>query len=400
MREEAIVLHITGLDRPGVTASVSRTVAEEGGLLIDIGQSVLHGYLTLSAIVALPPGSDALRKILFSMSTLGLRVELGTLQGQKLQRHERPAVALWVTLLGDLTNGKAVGSTTGYFAEHHMNIREIRNLTEGDLAGLEFLVDLPVSNAVPERQLSLLRGEILALAAENGVDMAVQRDDIFRSNKRLICFDVDSTFVQMEVIDELAKLAGAGERVSAITERAMRGELDFKQALAERVMLLKGLPIEKARTLIQGAKLTPGAERLVRTLKAMGFHIGLVSGGFDFFVDALKDRFHMDFAVSNQLEVDSAGKLTGRTTGTVVDAERKAQVLRDMAQAFRCRLEQTVAVGDGANDLLMLQSAGLGIAFQAKPKLQQAAHLSLNRSSLDSILFLMGFREEDLRGIG
>ncbi|MBS1984764.1 MAG: phosphoserine phosphatase SerB [Bdellovibrionales bacterium] len=397
-KSDAVVLHITGPDGPGVTASVARIVSQEGGELIDIGQSVLHGYLTLSAIVDLPPGTGALQKLLFAMSEKGLRVELSALPAAALQKSPEITSSMCVTLLGDLRDGKAVAATTQFFADNQLNIRDIRTLSDGDLSGLEFIADLPPDRGSKHADLAQLRGQILRLATELKVDLAVQRDDVFRRNKRLICMDVDSTFIQVEVIDELAKLAGVGDKVAQLTERAMRGELDFKQALAERVALLKGLPVEKAEKLFDQLPLTPGAEKLVRTLKAMGFHIGLVSGGFDFIVNKLKDKFHLDFAVANHLEYVN-GVFTGRTVGVVVDAERKAQVIKDMAQAFRCRLEQSVAVGDGANDRLMLQSAGLGIAFMAKPKLQEIAHLSLNQSSLDSILFLMGFTDRDLRGL-
>jgi phosphoserine phosphatase len=247
-----------------------------------------------------------------------------------------------------------------------------------------------------ENELGAIRRQILELAQDLKIDIAVQKDDIYRRNKRVICMDVDSTFIQMEVIDELARMAGCYDKVAAITERAMRGELDFKAALKERVALLKGLPFEKAQKLLQDVPLTPGAPELVRTLKSLGFRVGLVSGGFDFFVDELKRRFSLDFAFANQLEVKD-GVLTGQVTGQVVDAERKAQILRDMSQIYKCRLEQTVAVGDGANDMLMLQTAGLGIAFFAKPKLQEIADLSLNRAQLDAVLLLMGLHLREIR---
>jgi len=271
-----------------------------------------------------------------------------------------------------------------------MNILELKTLQgRGALRGLEISAEIPRGSADTAENLLALRGEILKLSSELGVDLAIQRDDVYRRNRRMVCMDVDSTFVQMEVIDELARLAGAGEKVAAITERAMRGEMDFKQALHERVLALKGLSFEKAKSLLQSVPLTPGAEDLARTLKNLGYQVGLVSGGFDFFVDELKRRFDLDFAFANRLEVEN-GLLTGRVLGTVVDAERKAQLLRDMCQVYRCRLEQTVAIGDGANDMLMLQTAGLGIAFRAKPKLQSVADLSLNRSGLDGVLDLMG----------
>lgn len=391
----ALILHVTGRDRPGVTATVTRVLSEEGALLIDIGQSALHGYLTLSAIVSVPPGSGALQKLLTALTPEGFRVELGALPEVTPESAlPPPADSLCVTLLGDLSNGRALSAATKLMADASLNIREILNLSDGNVSGLEFIVDSP--GALSDARLMSIRGDILALASQQGCDLAIQREDAFRYNKRLVCMDVDSTFIGIEVIDELAALAGARDKVSAITERAMRGEMDFTQALKERVQALAGLEVSRAKELLHRIPMTPGAERLVKVLKTLGYRIGLVSGGFDIIVDELKTRFSLDFAVSNQLEV-RGDKFTGNVVGGIVDAHRKAQVLKDMAQAFRVRLEQTVAVGDGANDLLMLQSAGLGIAFQAKPKLQAAAHLSLNRSPLDSLLFLLGYKELDLK---
>ncbi|MCP5066238.1 MAG: phosphoserine phosphatase SerB [bacterium] len=280
-----------------------------------------------------------------------------------------------------------------------MNISEIRSLSDEGLTGLELIADLGDSADVNDRELSQLRGHLLELGVSLGADVAVQRDDIFRRNKRLVCMDVDSTFVKGEFIDELAALAGVKDRVADITARAMRGELDFRAALAERVKLLEGLSFDKAKKLSEEVELTPGADRFVKILKRLGFRVGLVSGGFDFFVEELKTRHGLDFAFSNELEIDG-GIITGRVQGTVVDSERKAQVLKDMAKVYKVRLEQTVAIGDGANDMLMLQTAGLGIAFRAKPKLQEVAHMSLNHHErLDTLLFLMGFAARDLEAI-
>jgi phosphoserine phosphatase len=393
---DRIVLHIAGADRPGVTARLTEVIAEENADLVDIGQSVLHGYLMLSAIVDIPSTSRAFRKILFAAADLGLRFEVspyrevpGATKGSE--------ASLAVTVLGNLQDGAATARITRFMADRNMNIREIRSLGEKELNGLELIVDLPPGAHGTATELSLLRGGLLALGMEIGVDLAVQKDDIFRRSKRLVCMDVDSTFVKGELIDELAALVGIKEQVAAITARAMRGELDFKQALSERVKLLEGLPFERAKSLADRAELTPGADRFVRILKGLGYRVGLVSGGFTFFVDDLKERFGLDFAFSNELEV-ADGKLTGRVVGSVVDSERKSQVLRDMAQAYHLRLGQTVAVGDGANDVLMLQTAGLGNAFRAKPKLQEVAHMSLNHHDrLDTLLYLMGYNGRDLR---
>ena len=395
---DRIVIHVAGLDRPGVTARLTEIVAEENAQLVNIGQSVLHGYLTLSAIVDIPPESNALRQILFAASQLGLRLEVSAFVPSGEERAEAPP-GLCVTVLGLLADGTAVARITRLMAERNMNILEIRSLSDEGLTGLELIADLDPRASVGSTDLAELRGAFLALGTEMGVDLAVQRDDIFRRNKRLVCMDVDSTFVKGEFIDELAALAGVKDRVSEITARAMRGELDFKAALAERVQLLEGLPFEKARALAEKFELTPGAEHFVRTLKSLGYRVGLVSGGFDFFVDELKNRFGLDFAFSNELEVEN-GVITGRVQGSIVDGERKAQVLKDMAKVYKVRLEQTVAIGDGANDMLMLKSAGLGIAFRAKPTLQRIADMSLNHhESLDTLLFLMGFNQRDLRSL-
>ena len=391
-----IVLHIAGSDRPGVTARLAEVIAEENAELVDIGQSVLHGYLMLSAIVDIPPGSDALRKVLFAVADLGLRLEVSSYRMESDTTLE-PQVSLAITVLGPLHDGGAPAKITRFMAARSMNIREIRSLSETELNGLELIVDLPAGKRVSTEEIADLRGKLLLMGRELGIDLAVQKDDIFRRSKRLVCMDVDSTFVKGEFIDELAELCGVKDKVSEITARAMRGELDFKQALAERVKLLEGLPLERVRTVVERAELTPGADRFVRILHSLGYRVGLVSGGFTYFVDELKARFGLDFAFSNELEV-ADGKLTGRVRGTIVDGERKAQVLKDMAQVYNVRLEQTVAIGDGANDILMLQNAGLGIAFRAKPKLQEVADMSLNHHErLDTLLYLMGFNARDLR---
>ncbi len=392
---QLIVLHVAGADRPGITARIAEVIAEEKAHLVTVGQSVLHGYLVLSAIVDIPRESFALRRLLFEVTKLGLRLEVGAYEPPK-SSHAPVPLGLCVTLLGPLGDGKATAAITRLMADRGINIREIRSLSLDELTGLELMADLPNNQSCGPAELRELRGLLLHKAMELGVDLAVQRDDIFRRNKRLVCMDVDSTFVKGEFIDELAELAGVKSHVAEITARAMRGELDFRQALAERVKLLESLPIERALELCERFELTPGADEFVRTLKRLGFAVGLVSGGFDFFVNRLKERFSLDFAFANELEVEN-GKLTGRLQGEIVDGQRKAQVLRDMAQLYKCRLEQTVAVGDGANDMLMLQSAGLGIAFRAKPKLQEVADMSLNYNErLDTLLFLMGFSARDL----
>ena len=394
-----IALHVAGNDRPGITAKIAEVIAEERAHLVSIGQSVLHGYLMMSAIIEAPADSEVREKMRRAAAELGLRLETTELSG--LTADSLPPEAgpsLCITLLGTLSDATSIAGLARYLADHQLNIREVRSLSEGALSGLELIVDLPAEACMSE-SLVQLRGGLLRLGMSLSADLAVQKDDVFRRNRRLVCMDVDSTFVKGECIDELAELVGCKAQVAEITARAMRGELDFRASLAERVRLLKGLPLEKAQALTSRLELTPGALNFVEKLKGLGFQVGLVSGGFTFFVDDLKRRFGLDFAFANELEVED-GKLTGGLIGTIVDAERKAEVLKEMAQAHNLRLEQTVAVGDGANDILMLQTAGLGIAFRAKPKLQTLAHMSLNHHErLDTLLYLMGFNARELRSL-
>lgn len=295
---DRVVLHIAGNDRPGVTARLAEVIAEdENAQLINIGQSVLHGYLMLSAIVDIPRNSYALRKLLFAAADMGLRFEVTPFRSESAHEPTADVHTLAITVLGPLRNGVATAAITSFMAKRAMNIREIRSLSDHELDGLELIVDLSPSATLTASEFVDLRGALLRLGMELGVDLAVQRDDMFRRSKRLVCMDVDSTFVKGEFIDELADLAGVKEQVSGITARAMRGEIDFKQALAERVKLLEGLPFERARGLIERFELTPGADRFVKILHSLGFKVGLVSGGFTFFVDELKARFGLDFRV-------------------------------------------------------------------------------------------------------
>lgn len=400
--DHCVVLHVTGPDRPGVTATLATIVSQEkGAYLSDIGQSVVHGYLSLCAVVQIDPGSDALRKILFAVSELGLRVEVSTFRTpQKIlnswQGGSSPRTSFCVTMLGDLTDGTSLSKVTQFLASQSLNIGEIKTLSQGFLRGLELIVEVPDSFAASSAKIAALKGDLLRLSTQLNIDLAVQKNDTFRRNKRLMCLDVDSTFVQMELVDELARLAGCQDKVSKITEQAMNGDLDFESALRQRVACLAGLEFSKAENLIKDIPLTPGCETMVKFLKSLGVKVGLVSGGFDFLVDRLKNQFELDFAFSNKLEIKD-GRLTGHVVGTIVDAQRKAQVLLDMSQVFKCRPEQSVAVGDGANDLLMLESAGLGIAFRAKTKLREAADLSINYAGLDAVLYLMGYKSSDVQ---
>lgn len=383
---DKVLLHISGRDRTGVTAALCGVAFENRARILDLGQSLLHGFLTLSAIIEIPAGSTFLLKALTTMGSMGFHMEVSALPSDTRVDSRRHNVSLTLSMLGDLKTGEALSRITRFLKEQRCNIQEITTwISRGELLG----ITLTLEPDDPQIAHGILRSKILELGADIPADLAVQVNDIYRLNRRMVVFDVDSTFVTIEVIDELAQLLGIKDRVAEITERAMRGELPFRQALIERVALLKGLDMNRAQSLLSHVNLTPGTEHLVKTLKTLGFRVGLVSGGFSFFVNSLKEKFALDFAFSNELEIHN-GVLTGRMVGSIVDAERKAQVLRDMAQVYQIRMEQTVAVGDGANDIEMLKAAGLGIAFRGKKALKDVADGHFDATNMDSVLYLLG----------
>lgn len=379
------VLHLSGKDIPGTLSDFCALVADSGAHLVHLSQSSVHGCLVINAEIlegvnTAEENSSAFaaaRKMHFDITRLA-EVPPGA-----------RGCGIWVTVLGDLSSARAIATVGSTLRKAGLTLSRVESIGEGRLLGVQLLAqfDGPIS----ERELAALRATLLGLCQELNVDLAVQRDDVYRTSKRLLCMDVDSTFVRGEFIDELAELAGVKAEVAEITARAMRGELDFEQALRARVKLLRGLPMTRARELCGRFELSPGAEELVRTVKQLGMRVGLVSGGFDFFVEMLKERFGLDFAFANELEVEN-DMLTGNVTGTIVDSKRKAQVLKDMSHVYGIRLAQTVAAGDGANDIEMLKAAGLGIAYQAKARLQEVADTRFNVSDrLDTLLYLMGF---------
>lgn len=378
------VLHISGPETPGTVAALCQLIEGQSARLVHIAQTLVHGSLSLVLEVEMSAEGSQLAELSHWVRKRGLHVEI-TQASEESSRSLRCGV--WVTVLSKGHNVTSLARVLETMQGAGLTITRIDSLGDESLVGVNVL---GCKESLSPAELQKTREELLALCSELQVDLAVQRDDVYRSSKRLLCMDVDSTFVQGEFIDDLAELCGVKEQVAAITARAMRGELDFEGALRERVRLLKGLPMSRARELCDHFKVTPGADDLVRTAKQLGMRVGLVSGGFDFFVESLKEQFGLDFAFANELGVED-DHLTGEVVGTVVTPERKAQVLKDMAHVFGIRLEQTIAAGDGANDVPMLQSAGLGIAYQAKPLLQKVADTRFNESNrLDSLLYLMG----------
>lgn len=377
------IVNMTGPMTDAALPQVLRILGDSGLRLLSLRQSREFGGACVTAVLGgeLPASESETLGVLAREWGVDITLRVGDAQPG--------AACICLTILGDRTQ-TAVAELLDCARAHGFVGREIRPLGGRLFLGVDVLLET-IGGAPVETVPEGLRRAILAQSAKLGVDVALQKNDFFRTNRRLLCMDVDSTFVKGEFIDEMASLAGIKDQVAAITARAMRGELDFPAALRERVRLLKGLPMEKALNLCEHFELTPGAEDLVRSLKRLGIRVGLVSGGFDFFVEKLKAKFELDFAFANQLEVKD-GHLTGEVIGTIVDGQRKAQVLRDMAKVYELDLRQTIAAGDGANDMFMLEAAGLGIAYQAKPRLLEFADACFNHHDrLDTMLYLMGF---------
>jgi len=388
-------VHMTGPDRPGILGRLLEGVADLGLELTDVEQVAVGDRLILALAVAVPDRvADAHAGLTDLGKELGLAVEL---RDERRPEPEAESVLLVVHVLGEPVAARALAAVGYTLAAHGANIRRAETLARRRLHCVELLVACPVA-----AEAGLTRG-LLAVAAGADFDVAVQAEGMKRRAKRLLVMDVDSTLIQAEVIDELAAAAGVGDQVAKVTARAMNGELDFVQALAERVALLKGLPMSTLDEVHGRIQYTPGARSMVKVLQAMGYRIGILSGGFTHFTDRFKDELGLDYAFANTLEVVD-DRLTGRTLGPVVDGARKAALVKEIAAREGVRLDQVIAVGDGANDLPMMGLAGLGIAFNAKPRVREQAPTSINRKGLDTILFLLGVREEEIerveRGLG
>ncbi|MEH6625053.1 MAG: phosphoserine phosphatase SerB [Motiliproteus sp.] len=398
--KEIILITVAGEDKPGVTSTITSILAKYGVNILDIGQAVIHDNLSLGILVEVPTEAESspiLSDVLFRMHELGMNIKFEPVlmedytrwvDGQGKSRHI-------ITLLARRVTADHIGKVTQIAAEHGLNIDNISRLSgrvhlDDDADRTKSCVEFSVRGMPSEN----LREEFLKLASDLDVDIAFQKDDIFRRNRRLVVFDMDSTLIEAEVIDELAKEAGVGDQVSAITEAAMQGKIDFTESFKRRVALLKGLDESVLEKVAQRLPLTEGAEELVSNLHGLGFKTAILSGGFNYFGEYLKSKLGFDYVYANELEIVN-GKVTGRVTGTVVDGKRKAELLREIAEREGVRLEQTIAVGDGANDLPMLSIAGLGIAFRAKPVVRQSAKQAISTLGLDGILYLIGFRDRD-----
>jgi len=398
---ELVLINVSGRDKPGLTSEITGIMGRYDVRILDIGQAVIHDHLTWGILAEIPDESKAssvIRELLFRLHALDLQVRFAPITETAYQQWAagRNRACYIVTLLSRDIKAEQIARVSAITARHGLNIDNITRLsarpslnpTENRIACIEFSVRGTPSD--PEQ----LRSDFLHIAGEMNVDIAFQEDSIFRRNRRLVVFDMDSTLIEAEVIDELAREAGVGDQVAGITERAMLGELDFSQSFAERLALLKGLDESVLEGIAQRLKLTEGAEHLLKSLKSLGYRTAILSGGFNYFARHLQQKLGIDYIYANELEIEN-GKVTGRVAGRIVDGQRKAELLLEIAARENVSREQVIAVGDGANDLPMLSQAGLGVAFRAKPLVKESARHSISTLGLDAILYLIGFRESD-----
>lgn len=396
------LLSVTGINRNGISSALTSILARHAARVLDIGQSVIHDSLSLGVLIGLDSGSDIQvikEECQKEFDDLGLRVRSQPISAEDYQnwvaQHGQQKHVL--TLLAREISADVLAEVTGLLAQNGLDIYHVTRLTGrisiekiGD--GAQACVEVLVRGGVEDE--SEFQQRLMDLAAHLDVDLAYQRDDLFRRNRRLVVFDMDSTLIKQEVIDELAKEAGVGEQVSRVTERAMAGEIDFDESLVERVALLQGLPESALERVADRLELNEGVERLMQRLNQLGMKTAILSGGFNYFGDKLRQRLNMDYVHANRLEIID-GKLTGKVIGEIVNGECKARLLTEIAAIEGLVSDQVIAVGDGANDLPMLAKAGLGIAFHAKPLVRENASHSLSRLGLDAILYLMGYSDAD-----
>ncbi|MDG1494865.1 MAG: phosphoserine phosphatase SerB [Porticoccaceae bacterium] len=400
--KDIFLINVWGQDKPGVTRVVTEVLPNFEVTVLDIGQAVIHDQLNLGILAAVPRSNDSealIEAVQNSLLALEMQVMFSPITEQRYKQWvgQQGKARYIVTLLARKIEPEHLAAVATVTSEYGLNIDKILRLSgrmeldESEQLGracVEFSVRGEPKDAVQ------FKSALLELAGTYDIDIAYQEDNIFRRNRRLVVFDMDSTLIDAEVIDELAYEAGVGDQVAAITEAAMQGEIDFKASFTQRMALLKGLDTKVLQSVAERLRLNEGAEHLISTLKKLGFKTAIVSGGFTFFGEYLQQRLGVDYVYANQLDIED-GLVTGRVTGEIIDGQRKAELLRQIAQREGLMLQQVIAVGDGANDLPMLSIAGLGIAFRAKPLVKASAKQSISNLGLDGILYLLGYSDKD-----
>lgn len=402
-KEEQILIRITGKDRPGLTASVMEILASKDAKVLDIGQADIHSTLSLGILIRIDEhaSGQVMKELLFKATELGVNIGFAPVTDDKYENwvNRQGKNRYILTIIGRTLSAKQIEAATKVIAKQGLNIDSILRLTgrmsikhpeRNNRVCIEFSL-----RGNPENRAAM-QEELMHISADMEIDFSFQKDDMYRRMRRLICFDMDSTLIQTECIDELADRAGVGAEVRAITESAMRGEINFKESFTRRVALLKGLDASVMEDIANKMPITEGVDRLMAVLKRCGYKIAILSGGFTYFGEFLQRKYGIDYVYANELEIGDDGKLTGRYVGEIVDGHRKAELLKLIAQVEKVNLAQTIAVGDGANDLPMLGEAGLGIAFHAKPRVVANAKQSINTIGLDGVLYFLGFKDSYL----
>lgn len=397
---EIIQINISGEDKPGMTSSLTEILARYDASILDIGQANIHQSLTLGILIKTTDdkSGNIMKELLFKASELGVMIRFAPISEERYNQwvDSQGKNRYIITLLGRKVTARHIADVTRVVAQHGLNIDAIKRLTgrmplEDEDRAAKSCIELSVRGSLTQEERNTMHEGFMNLS-DTGLDVSFQRDDIYRRSRRLICFDMDSTLIETEVIDELAMRAGVGDEVKAITTSAMRGEIDFRESFTQRVALLKGLDVSVMEDIARNLPITEGLERMMTILKRVGYKTAILSGGFTYFGHYLRQKYGFDYVYANELEVEN-GRLTGRYVGEVVDGRRKAELLRLLCQFEGINIEQSVAVGDGANDLPMLNLAGLGIAFHAKPKVKATAQQSISTIGLDGILYFLGLKD-------
>ncbi len=406
-REEQILISITGQDRPGLTASVMEILAGYDAKVLDIGQADIHSTLSLGILIRIAErnSGQVMKELLFKATELGVNIGFSPITDDEYEAwvNRQGKNRYILTVIGRTLSAREISRAASIIARQGLNIDSILRLT-GRMSikhperNVRACLEFSLRGTPIDRQA--MQAELMQLSADMEIDFSFQEDNMYRRMRRLICFDMDSTLIQTECIDELAERAGVGAEVRAITESAMRGEIDFRESFTRRVALLKGLDMSVMQDIAENLPITEGVDRLMSVLKSCGYKIAILSGGFTYFGEYLQRRYGFDYVYANELEVDGEGRLTGHYVGDIVDGKRKAELLKLIAQVEKVNLAQTIAVGDGANDLQMISEAGLGIAFHAKPRVVANAQQSIHTLGLDGVLYFLGFKDSNLGELG